>query len=262
MKYAAAVLMLAIVCGHTHAQDFLSSSKSSSPEAQVISPLFVQSPSVMHLEVNKHPGSGKMLARLAAVGAGVGLIMWGANEVDRGEERVIEYQHSHPQRGLHPDGDGGGGYTIQFWGHMMQLGGASLTSLGVYLEIRGAVKRHRFNKQYKDDYSPMSVQPAPPMSVGSVRALRSKVSGIAMVGMGAALQITGTILYINGGDGSMDKLLGKAAFFAGTGLAVPGTLLWIKGARRQATYKDYPSIAPRASLGLRFGPMPSLCYRF
>jgi hypothetical protein len=210
---------------------------------------------------NEHPGTGKMIAGLAAVAAGVGIIMWGGNEVDRGEERVIEYTRAHPSHGLHPDGDGGGGHTIQFWGHMMQLGGGSLSSLGIYLVVRGAVKRHRFNKQYRDDYSPMYVQPAAPMSIGSARALRIKSSGIAMVGMGAALQIGGTILYIRDENHGTDKLLGKAAFLAGTGLAVPGTLLWIKGARQQDTYKDYPSMRS-SSLSFYLSPMPALRYRF
>jgi hypothetical protein len=172
---------------------------------------------------------------------------------------VVEYRRTHRQ-GVARDGDGGGGYTKQFWGNVMRLGGGSLTSFGVYLVVKGALKNHRFHKQYRDDYSPPGVQPAAPMSLGTARALRKKISGIAMVGTGSALQVAGLILLNNGNKYSTDRIIGQAALLAGTGLAVPGTFLWIKGAREQRVYRDYPSI--HSSLSLYLAPMPTLCYRF
>ena len=97
-----------------------------------------------------------------------------------------------------------------------------------------------------------------------------------MVGLGAALQVAGVLMYKSGYDeaqaaqvarpgdtstGEFKKRLGIMMVVGGFGVAVPGTISWIKGSRLQTLYKDYPSM-PTSSLSFRIGVNPAICYRF
>jgi len=128
--------------------------------------------------------------------------------------------------------------------------------------------------------SPLYIQRTAPVEVmasGKEKALRKKVIGMSMVGMGVTLQVAGVLMFKSGYDeaqaakanhrpgekyydGDGKQYLGVFMCLGGFGVAIPGTILWIKGAHSQKLYKDYPSMT--SSLTFRPGINPSLCYRF
>jgi hypothetical protein len=104
---------------------------------------------------------------------------------------------------------------------------------------------------------------------------RKKISGMIMVGLGAALQVGGVLLIreqryrdkhptpvcgsCKPADSGSVGILGGMALLGGTGLATTGTILWWTGSIR---LNEARVARQERALQINVGPTPSLSYQF